>query len=560
MTTIRKKLKQELSKAIESLRHFTFLNSVVFELEKLDQEVDEPCTIAVVGRVKAGKSTFINALLGEDLAKVGTTETTATINYFRYGVLQNPKRPVRCFWKNGQSEEKDLAFLNSLQGNDAETLRMASGLDHLEYFLPNDFLKQVTLVDTPGTMAAVDEHQNRTAEFMSLHQQLREQHEEKTLELGSNADAVIYLIGQVARSGDQALLEEFRHVTQGRSRAHNAIGIMAKIDLQPEIMERRHELAQKAASQLKESLNTVIPISAGLKRTIDHLKGSDSHLLTRLIEVMRRIPQAQLDKLLSDDELFVEMESTVDEDEREALLIDFGNIPWTVFTTISRMAAVPENDANGILNQLEKLSGFNQLNQALEQQFFKRSIFLRCYRIVSNIRNILTHIEYNLMEEYKKQQIEKQIRLNRFINFIRHSDGDSEIAQDLEAFVRSSLGGDKKGSQHDLPTVLKMIQRGFAELFHELETYNEDFAALEQLESDPSIFSLEEMDELRSLFGLYGLDMETRLGSAGKGVSEEYVDERQLYWRQASRTSRDRTRRMIAKRATERYGLIYDDF
>ena len=78
-------------------------------MERLAQQVDQPCVVAVVGRVKAGKSTFINALLGQDLAKVGTTETTATINYFRYG-RPDPERPVRCIWRYGQSYRGDAGL------------------------------------------------------------------------------------------------------------------------------------------------------------------------------------------------------------------------------------------------------------------------------------------------------------------------------------------------------------------------------------------------------------------------------------------------------------------
>lgn len=69
-----------------------------------------------MGRVKAGKSTFINALLGvgEDLATVGTTETTATINYFRYGNPADPERPVRCYWRGGGYEDCSASFLHQL--------------------------------------------------------------------------------------------------------------------------------------------------------------------------------------------------------------------------------------------------------------------------------------------------------------------------------------------------------------------------------------------------------------------------------------------------------------
>ena len=53
-------------------------------LKNLQQELNAPCVLAFAGKVKAGKSFLVNALLGVDLAMTGTTETTATINIFRF--------------------------------------------------------------------------------------------------------------------------------------------------------------------------------------------------------------------------------------------------------------------------------------------------------------------------------------------------------------------------------------------------------------------------------------------------------------------------------------------
>src|SRR3712207_2218899 len=178
----------------------------------------------------------------------------------------DPDRPVRCHWRGGQVTDESRAFLDSLQGNDLETLRRADGIDHLEYFLPNPLLKQITLVDTPGTGAVVEEHAHRTAEFMQLNSRLRERHDEETRHLGDTADAVIYLVGQAAKVTDQAFLREFARTTGGRSSALNAIGILSKIELQPEVIARRHELSRKIADQLKESLNTVVPAAAGVRQ------------------------------------------------------------------------------------------------------------------------------------------------------------------------------------------------------------------------------------------------------------------------------------------------------
>ena len=89
------------------------------------------------------------------MAKVGVTETTATINYFKHGVPDDPSRPVRCHWRGGHTTDVGREFLDGLQGADLEALRRAEGIAHLEYRLPNKYLERIVLVDTPGTSAVV---------------------------------------------------------------------------------------------------------------------------------------------------------------------------------------------------------------------------------------------------------------------------------------------------------------------------------------------------------------------------------------------------------------------
>jgi ribosome biogenesis GTPase A len=154
MDDIQKDMAMLLRKSAEQLREAKLPEELASHLELCAEQVYQPCTVAVVGQVKAGKSTFINALLGVDLAAVGTTETTATINYFRYGTTTSPK-PVRCIWRGGQEDYVDLDFVNNLQGNDIATLHRADGIDHLEYYVPNHYLEQITLIDTPGAGSVV---------------------------------------------------------------------------------------------------------------------------------------------------------------------------------------------------------------------------------------------------------------------------------------------------------------------------------------------------------------------------------------------------------------------
>src|SRR5438128_12582752 len=114
-----------LERGAARLREARLPGEIAARLEQLAGRVEQPCVLAVVGRMKAGKSTFINALLGQDVAKVGVTETTATINRFCYGTPADPQRPVRCHWRGGRYEDVSRDFLDSLQGNDVESLRRA---------------------------------------------------------------------------------------------------------------------------------------------------------------------------------------------------------------------------------------------------------------------------------------------------------------------------------------------------------------------------------------------------------------------------------------------------
>ena len=93
---------------------------------------DEAFLVVVVGEFNAGKSTLLNALFGEKLMEEGPIPTTAKITLLRYG----PER----------FERQLTAYL-------------------VERRHPNDLLRNLTLVDTPGTNSIVDEHQRLTEDF-----------------------------------------------------------------------------------------------------------------------------------------------------------------------------------------------------------------------------------------------------------------------------------------------------------------------------------------------------------------------------------------------------------
>ena len=97
------------------------------------RQLDELFLLVVVGEFNAGKSAFINALLGQRVLEEGVTPTTTRIGLLKYGPTVH--------------READ-----------------ESGLDVIT--APVEMLREINIVDTPGTNAVRREHEMLTREFI----------------------------------------------------------------------------------------------------------------------------------------------------------------------------------------------------------------------------------------------------------------------------------------------------------------------------------------------------------------------------------------------------------
>jgi len=96
-------------------------------------DLEELFLLVVVGEFNSGKSAFINALLGAELSEEGVTPTTDRITLLRYG--DEPRQRER-------------------------------GPGVLEKDYPNEFLREISVVDTPGTNAIIREHEELSRGFV----------------------------------------------------------------------------------------------------------------------------------------------------------------------------------------------------------------------------------------------------------------------------------------------------------------------------------------------------------------------------------------------------------
>lgn len=104
-------------------------------ISDLRNRIHEPFMFVIVGEVKSGKSSFINALLdtGKEVAKVAPQPMTDTIQQIIYG------------------EEEEMTVINPYLK---------------KVMLPVEILKEIAIVDTPGTNTIVEHHQEITESFI----------------------------------------------------------------------------------------------------------------------------------------------------------------------------------------------------------------------------------------------------------------------------------------------------------------------------------------------------------------------------------------------------------
>lgn len=543
---IEKKTLEILDKSSEILRELPDSSTWLEKINNLKVKVHQPCILAVGGRVKAGKSTFLNTLLGENLALVGETETTATINRFVYGIPINPAKPIKVVYKTGVEEYVSKSFMEALQNNDSSMEKQRKSILYFEHTLPHPILKDITLVDTPGTDAVVSDHQE-TAEkafFDSAEdKELRAEHNSQTKELVSKADAVIYLVGAVANSSNQKFLDNFKQACDGAS-ALNAIGIISRIDEEEQLLMNSAEQAKYVANSLREQVCNVLPVSACLYSV---LKGK-SHLFSNWKNWLSTIPEeafnyitrtegawkGSYDTMLKrkfPDLLNVEVRSMMNE-----------GIPWGVFRAIIKKLYVSSVDV--ATSELYKLANFDEVKKTLQEQFFNRSKAIRCTVILNELNKLLLQIRH---ESFSEMRITagKALKWNELIKQ-NISPKDLPIAREIIDFINKNIKSQEEISKLEQVIVSDLI-RPVENLILEIQTINLDYKMLELVRKLRERFSEENYHELCELFGFFG--------TKPKKTPEEKMS-RQMYWQGKSLRYADSQMRDIASYAVSVYGKL----
>jgi len=175
------------------------------------RQLDEFFMLVVVGEFNSGKSAFINALIGRQVLKEGVTPTTAQIHVLKYGDTIAES-----------ADEAGLAVTTA----------------------PAEVLREVKIVDTPGTNAIIREHERITTSFVP------------------RADLVLFVT-----SADRPFTETERAFLETiRGWGKKIVVVVNKVDIfeRPEELDQVLAFVKSAAQQLLGMTPEVFAVSARL--------------------------------------------------------------------------------------------------------------------------------------------------------------------------------------------------------------------------------------------------------------------------------------------------------
>ncbi|MBY6361593.1 dynamin family protein [Rhodococcoides corynebacterioides] len=334
--------------------------------------LDEPLRIALAGSLKAGKSTLLNALVGQDIAPTDATECTRVVTWYRRGLAPS----VTARYDGDRSAEIPVVRRNGRLSFDFGELT-ADRVDRLDVEWPARALARNTIVDTPGTSSLSRDVSERTLAMLTPD------------DAASGADAVVYLLRTLS-AADTTFLGRINDAVGGESGPLGVIGVVSRADEigagRMDALLSAKDVAARFAGELERTglCQAVVPVAGLLALGARTLRQSEFAALVALADA----PPEDLSLAMLSADRFVrpDMPLPVDAETRAGLADRFGLFGIRLAVTLIRMGT---RDSPALARELVERSGLDELRQVLDAQFGDRADQLKAHSALVTLDRIL---------------------------------------------------------------------------------------------------------------------------------------------------------------------------
>ncbi len=349
-----------------------------------------PMRVALAGLVKAGKSTLVNALLGQRLVATGAEETTFNVNWLSYGEVLSLEvdfkdeagRPpeIRRFAHVGELTEA-MDDLTRRSEGDANRL---SSIRHIRARFPQPLLRTFEVVDTPGLESVFGTDAANARAFLAMRERDRTS---VTRAESSAADAVLYLFKGNLGAADLLSLGELQDPALAGATPLNTLGALTMADTfwpaEGDPLEHARAIIRSRHAnllQLGRTFYTVLPVAGECALGAATLTDAEFDTVRSLAAV----PADRLHYYLRSQSRFCDWEDAglPALPARRAVWDRLSR--WGVWVA-SGFVRDGVDDRASLSDRLEEASGVRALRQLLVNHFGRRSHLLQVYRVCNHV-------------------------------------------------------------------------------------------------------------------------------------------------------------------------------
>ncbi|MGW4243940.1 dynamin family protein [Nocardia sp. NPDC004722] len=386
------------------------------QLDECARRLDEPLRVALAGQLKAGKSTLLNALVGQDIAPTDATECTRLVTWYRNGTAprvtaySTDGARADVVVRRGRGAEglpgaHGLTFdLSALRWNSPGSRGMAGPrdltpsreldrpreVDQLSVEWPSAELAQTTIIDTPGISSLSREVSARTSRLLTPG---------GPGPVLPPADAVLYLLRRLD-TADIDFLERIgagptgsagsAGVPQGFSGPLGVIGVVSRADEigagRIDALHSARDVASRFATELERTglCQSVIPVAGLLAFAAATLRQREYDAF----EALASVPVDDLTAALLSADRFAHpnLPLPVPADLRAHLAARFGLFGIRLAVTLIRLGV---RGSQALSAELTDRSGLDELRTVLDVQFAQRADDLKAHSALTALARIL---------------------------------------------------------------------------------------------------------------------------------------------------------------------------